>query len=59
MANVYADLGTWSGITPYVGAGIGYGMTNITGLTDQGTALGGPGRRLSSAMARKAASPGR
>jgi opacity protein-like surface antigen len=42
MANIYADLGTWSGISPYVGAGIGYGVTNISGLTDQGVALGGP-----------------
>ncbi len=42
MANVYADLGTWNGISPYVGAGIGYGTTEINGLTDQGTALGAP-----------------
>ena len=25
LANGYLDLGTWSGITPYVGAGIGFG----------------------------------
>lgn len=24
LANVYLDLGTWSGITPYVGAGVGF-----------------------------------
>lgn len=30
MANAYIDLGTWSGITPYVGAGVGatYGRLN-------------------------------
>ena len=30
LANAYIDLGTWTGITPYVGAGVGvtYGQTN-------------------------------
>lgn len=41
MANAYADLGTWYGVTPYVGAGIGaayvdvsdHGSANATGVT--------------------------
>ncbi|MDP2619078.1 MAG: outer membrane beta-barrel protein [Hyphomicrobiales bacterium] len=35
MANVYADLGTWHGVTPYVGAGIGaayHWLHNIVGV---------------------------
>jgi len=34
LANAYFDLGTWSGITPYVGAGIGTSRNTITGFTD-------------------------
>jgi len=32
LANIYFDLGNWSGVTPYVGAGVGfvYGATNAT-----------------------------
>lgn len=33
MFNAYADIGTWYGITPYVGAGVGvaaYSMGNVT-----------------------------
>ncbi len=26
LANVYGELGTWAGITPYVGAGVGFGI---------------------------------
>jgi opacity protein-like surface antigen len=38
MVNVYADIGTWAGITPYVGAGIGFarnsfGPVSIDGQT--------------------------
>lgn len=48
MANAYADLGTWYGITPYVGAGIGaayvdvsyHGSTN-TGSSSPDRAFGG------------------
>lgn len=32
LANAYLDLGTWSGITPYVGAGLGYSWNNVSGL---------------------------
>jgi opacity protein-like surface antigen len=31
MVNAYIDMGTWYGITPYVGAGIGAGWTHIEG----------------------------
>ena len=34
MVNAYADLGTWSGITPYVGAGVGVAYNRISGLID-------------------------
>lgn len=34
MANAYADLGTYSGITPYVGAGIGASRNTISGFRD-------------------------
>jgi len=43
MANGYVDLGTWSGITPFVGAGVGYARNTLYGLTDTGenTTVGG------------------
>lgn len=36
LANAYLDLGTWSGITPYVGGGIGAAHTRFGALTDEG-----------------------
>ena len=36
LANVYADLGNYRGISPYVGAGIGAARTTIHGFTDTG-----------------------
>jgi len=39
MFNGYADLGTWSGITPYVGAGVGFAYNRLFGMTDTGTAF--------------------
>ena len=33
LANAYLDLGTWSGITPYVGGGIGAASTRFGALT--------------------------
>ena len=36
MANVYADLGTWYGVTPYVGGGVGVADNRLYGMTDQG-----------------------
>jgi opacity protein-like surface antigen len=31
LANAYFDLGTWSGFTPYVGAGLGLSYLKVTG----------------------------
>jgi opacity protein-like surface antigen len=36
LANVYADLGTWWCITPFVGVGIGGARNTISGFTDTG-----------------------
>ena len=37
LANAYLDLGTWHGITPYVGAGIGASRNTIHNFTDINT----------------------
>ena len=34
MANAFFDLGTYHGITPYVGAGLGVSYTMINNFTD-------------------------
>jgi opacity protein-like surface antigen len=34
LANAYVDVGTWYGITPYIGAGIGASRITIGDLTD-------------------------
>jgi opacity protein-like surface antigen len=34
LVNAYVDLGTWRGITPYVGAGIGVASLAVEGLKD-------------------------
>ena len=36
LVNVYADLGTWYGVTPFVGGGVGFADNNVSGFTDQG-----------------------
>jgi opacity protein-like surface antigen len=36
LANGYLDLGTWNGLTPYIGAGAGFANVRVNGLTDQG-----------------------
>jgi opacity protein-like surface antigen len=36
LANVYADLGTWYGITPFVGGGVGVARNSLYGMTDTG-----------------------
>jgi opacity protein-like surface antigen len=41
MANAYADLGDFYGITPYIGAGIGVSRNTIHGFTDTNTPTGG------------------
>lgn len=43
LANGYVDLGTWSNITPYVGAGIGSAYTRYGSVTDINPSLGGYG----------------
>ncbi|MGL4495643.1 MAG: outer membrane protein [Beijerinckiaceae bacterium] len=52
MFNVYADLGTWSGFTPYIGAGVGFSRNTISNYSGTyyigpahpayGTVCGGP-----------------
>ena len=41
LANAYVDLGTWYGLTPYVGGGVGAAYTIVSKLTDNG--IGGIG----------------
>jgi opacity protein-like surface antigen len=41
LANGYVDLGSWAGITPYVGAGIGASRNTISGFKDVNTPNGG------------------
>ncbi|GGE39190.1 hypothetical protein GCM10007276_15630 [Agaricicola taiwanensis] len=43
LANAYVDIGTWYGITPYVGAGIGATRLSIGDLTDVNEVTGGGG----------------
>src|SRR5262249_10099558 len=40
LANVYADLGTWWCITPFIGAGIGGAYNTISNFTDIGVQFG-------------------
>lgn len=40
LLNGYVDLGTWSGITPYVGAGVGVASNRFTDVTRE-VSLGG------------------
>jgi opacity protein-like surface antigen len=50
LANGYVDLGTWWGVTPFIGAGVGGARVSIANFTDQGisTPLLGPGPALTS-----------
>jgi opacity protein-like surface antigen len=34
LANVYWDIGTWCGFTPFIGAGIGFASVTVDGLRD-------------------------
>ena len=44
LANVYFDLGTWYGFTPFVGGGIGFAHNTIHDFTDRGLGfIPGPG----------------
>ncbi len=55
LANAYVDIGTWHGITPYVGAGIGGAWIkwdDLNNTDDNGTTIhkGGKGWRFSYAL---------
>jgi opacity protein-like surface antigen len=43
LLNGYVDLGTWSGITPFVGAGVGTARNTISSFQDICTVCVGPG----------------
>lgn len=43
LANAYADLGTWYGITPFIGAGIGFANIRIDHFRDTNVIAGGGG----------------
>ena len=36
MANAYVDLGTWRGVTPFIGGGVGIASHRLSGLYDAG-----------------------
>jgi len=40
LVNGYIDVGTWHGITPFIGAGVGGADVQISGFTDIGAANG-------------------
>jgi opacity protein-like surface antigen len=43
MWNAYLDLGTWKGITPFLGAGVGTSRNTISNFTDINVATSGGG----------------
>jgi opacity protein-like surface antigen len=43
LANGYVDLGEWRGITPFVGAGLGFAQNRFSGIANPGFAYLGPG----------------
>lgn len=43
LVNGYVDVGTWYGVTPYIGAGAGVARNTFSGITDNGIACGGAG----------------
>jgi opacity protein-like surface antigen len=43
LANAYFDLGTWHGITPYIGAGIGTSRNTISDFVDVNVITSGQG----------------
>jgi opacity protein-like surface antigen len=36
LVNGYATVGTWYGLTPFLGAGVGFANNKVSGFTDQG-----------------------
>jgi opacity protein-like surface antigen len=51
LANGYVDLGNWYGVTPFIGAGVGFAHHMFGAVTDQGlgTYSGGFGRTAAAA----------
>jgi opacity protein-like surface antigen len=45
LANAYADLGTWHGVTPYIGAGIGGAYVKWSDFRDPNTTEFNPGAK--------------
>src|ERR1700722_19871200 len=43
MANAYVDIGTWYGVTPFVGGGLGFAQNHFTGISNPGLAYVGTG----------------
>jgi len=43
MANAYVDLGTWYGVTPFVGGGVGFAQNHFTGIANSSFAYVGTG----------------
>ncbi|HXL66120.1 MAG TPA: outer membrane beta-barrel protein [Xanthobacteraceae bacterium] len=43
LANAYIDIGTWYGVTPFVGAGVGTAGNQMSGFSDVGIPTGGSG----------------
>lgn len=43
LVNGYVDLGTFWGVTPYIGAGVGVAQNRLSGVTDQGFNYSGGG----------------
>jgi opacity protein-like surface antigen len=43
MANAYVDLGTWYGLTPFIGGGVGFAQNRFTGIANPGLSYLGPG----------------
>ncbi len=41
MANAYWDIGTWHGVTPFVGGGVGTSLNTLKGFTDVNTTTNG------------------
>ncbi len=50
MANAYADVATWHGLTPYVGAGIGASYNIISNFRDNNIIQGGGGQAGTAGM---------
>ncbi len=49
LVNGYVDLGSWSGFTPYVGAGVGLADYSMGKLTDTSMQISNPGAGMSGA----------